>query len=163
MSYFTDNQGETWQLNLTIRKVKKLSEALGLDLLNPVHYMTVTSSITERLTFVFMLCEEQAKARDIDEDGFEERLYGENVSHEASQAFLEATKDFFTRMGQPQMSKLAQNSMAAMESGRSQLLEMESDGSLEQTIEKMMASLSAEQTGEPSMAGSASSENLDTT
>lgn len=115
-SSFTDNQGTTWTLHLTHAKVLQLAKALGLDALNPQHHLAILDSLTQRLAFVALLCEDEAKKANIGPDEFEGRLYmvdGDptNFSLEASRAFLEELADFFQRLGQTPMAKLTRKAI----------------------------------------------------
>ena len=90
---------ETWTLGLTLGKVREFRTRLGLDLLNPQHHLQVLNSLTDRLAFVFLLCEEQAKQTEVSVDEFEERLIGDGFADAASDAFLAELAFFFPQPG----------------------------------------------------------------
>lgn len=98
--------------------------------------MQVLASLTERLTFVFLLCEEDAKEQEITVDDFESRLYGEKIANEASYAFLAECEAFFRRLGQIAMAEMTKNSIASMRSGQARLDKMIEDGQLDSLLAK---------------------------
>jgi hypothetical protein len=136
MKSFKDAEGQTWNLSLTLGKVRQLREKLGLDLLNPSHYLQILNSLTDRLAFCFLLVEDQAKVIGVDADSFEERLYGPGVSIAASHAFLEETQNFFQKLGQTSMEALARKSIESMKSGQARIDEMISTGQFDSMLDK---------------------------
>ncbi|MCM2369643.1 hypothetical protein [Aporhodopirellula aestuarii] len=145
MKSFKDNQGQSWTLSLTLAKVRQCRTKLGLDLLNPQHYMQVLHSLTDRLTFCFLLCEEQAKDLKLSVDEFEERLYGEGISQGAGDAFLSECEHFFCRLGQTTQAELTRKSLESMIASRQNLSEMQKTGQLdslfteaEEAIQKLL-------------------------
>lgn len=136
MKTFTDNQGQIWTLILTLGKTRKMRESLGLDILNPNHYLQILASLTDRLAFTFLLVEQQANDLRIDADDFEERLYGEGFADKASLAFLGETEVFFQKLGQSAMTRLANRSIETMKSGQTRLNEIIASGQLDSLMEK---------------------------
>lgn len=112
MKTFKDNQGQTWTINLTIPKTMACINAIGLDLLNPQHYLQILSSLTDRMTFVFLLCEQEAKSLGVSVDDFEQRLHGDGITAEASRAFLEECEPFFRKFGQTQKAETTKTILA---------------------------------------------------
>lgn len=141
MKSFKDNQGHTWNLSLTLGKVRQMREKLGLDLLNPTHYLQILNSLTDRLAFCFLLVEDQAKAIGIDVDGFEERLYGDTVSTDAGLAFLEETELFFQKLGQKALATLARKSIESMRSGQARIDEMITTGQFASLLDQAEAEM----------------------
>lgn len=136
MKSFKDAEGQTWNLSLTLGKVRQLREKLGLDLLNPSHYLQILNSLTDRLAFCFLLVEDQAKAIGVDADAFEERLYGPGVSTSASHAFLEETQNFFQKLGQTSMEALARKSIESMKAGQARIDEMITTGQFDSLLDR---------------------------
>lgn len=134
MKSFKDNQGQQWNLALTLGKVRTLREKLGLDLLNPQHYLQILGSLTDRLAFVFLLVEPQANDIGIDVDEFEERLYGDGFATEAGTAFLLETELFFQKLGQKAMAGLAKSSIKSMAAGQAKLDEMLTSGQFDSLL-----------------------------
>jgi hypothetical protein len=144
MKTFTDNQGEIWNLTLSLAKIRKMRESLGLDILNPTHYLQIMSSLTDRLAFAYLLCEEQAKRIEVSIDQFEERLYGDGFANKASLAFLGETELFFQKLGQAAMASLAKRTIESMKAGQTRLDEMIASGQFDSLLnqaESEMASL----------------------
>jgi len=146
MQSFKDNEGQIWNVALTIGKVRQLREKLGLDLLDGQHHLQVMNSLTDRLAFVFLLVEEQAKDKGLDADELEMRFYGDGVATEASICFLKELENFFQRLGQTVQSRLTKSSIEAMGKARSRLDEMLQNGKVDSLLaeatkemEEMMA------------------------
>ena len=150
MRSFSDNMHQQWNLSLTLGKVRNLRDKLGLDLLNPQHHLQVLNSLTDRMAFVFLLCESQAKEYEVDVDEFEERLMGDGFADDASVAFLEELSDFFQRLGQVGLAKITQRSIKTMKAGKERMTQMIANGhfdSLLDTVEKEMEQLLPENAG----------------
>ena len=115
MKTFKDNMDEQFTLELSLPEIRRIRGVIGLDVFNPQHHMQILNSLTDRLTFVWLLCEEQAKRLELNCDQFEERMQGLRqgiaVSDEVSNAFLEELADFFHRLGQLAMAKLTQSQL----------------------------------------------------
>lgn len=105
--------------------------------------MQVLASLTERLTFVFLLCEKEADEQEIGADEFESRLYGDGVANEASFAFLAECEAFFRRLGQVAMAEMTKNSIATMRSGQARLDQMVKDGQLDSLLAKAEGEMEA--------------------
>ncbi|GAA4465432.1 hypothetical protein GCM10023156_53200 [Novipirellula rosea] len=124
-----------------------MREALGLDLLNPNHYLQILNSLTDRMAFVFLLCEEKATAMKVDADQFEERLYDspqrDGVSTEASLAFIQETEDFFLKLGQKALAAIARKSIESMKSGKAKVDEMIASGQFDSLLQKAQDEMDA--------------------
>ena len=155
MKEFKDNTGEAWSLRLNLGTVYKLHEKLGLDLCVHSHLLRVISSLTDRMAFVFCLCESQAKDRGVDADEFEDRIQG--CLHTASVAFCEEVADFFRRSAEPELialQRLVVKHVECMKNGRKSISELiESglyDSQLDEAVAKGQAELDQRMSGEPS-------------
>lgn len=147
MQSFKDAEEESWNVALTIGKVRQLREKLGLDLLDTQHHLQVLNSLTDRLAFVFLLVEEQAKGRGIDAESLEMRFYGEGVAASASLAFLRELESFFQRLGQTVQARLTKSSIDAMSKAQQRLEDLLTSGKVdsllkqaEKEMEEMMLS-----------------------
>jgi len=136
MKSFKDSQGQPWHLSLSLAKIRQMREKLGLDILNPTHYLQILNSLTDRLAFCFLLVEPQAKELQVDIDAFEERLYGDGVSTAASLAFLEETELFFQKLGQKALAALAKKSIESMKSGQARIDEMIATGQFDSLLDQ---------------------------
>ena len=150
MRTFVDNKNQKWVITLNGRKVRKMREKLGLDLLNPQHHMQVLSSLTDRLAFIWLLCETQANEYEVDVDEFEERLMGGTFADDASEALLSEIADFSRRLGQIGLAKITERSIKAMKTGQVRLTEMMASGQFDtllDTVESEMEKLLPESDG----------------
>ena len=150
MRAFVDNKNQKWVITLNGRKVRKMREKLGLDLLNPQHHMQVLSSLTDRLAFIWLLCETQANEYEVDVDEFEERLMGGAFADDASEALLSEIADFSRRLGQVGLAKITERSIKAMKTGQVRLTEMMASGQFDtllDTVESEMEKLLPESDG----------------
>ena len=136
MKKFKDNLGQEWVLSLNLGKVRKFRDRIGLDLLHPQHHLQVLQSKTDRLTFVFMLCEEQSKKYEVNVDEFEERLYGEGFADAASDAFLEDLADFYQRLGEDGLAGMTVRSLATMRKARKRLVKMMKTGEFTSVLDR---------------------------
>ena len=136
MQSFKDAEGETWNIALTIGKVRQLREKLGLDLLDTQHHLQVMNSLTDRLAFVFLLVEEQAKLREVDAEELELRFYGEGVASAASLSFLRELENFFQRLGQTVQARLTESSIEAMGKAQQRLDDLLKSGKVDSLLEQ---------------------------
>lgn len=136
MQSFKDAEGETWNIALTIGKVRQLREKLGLDLLDTQHHLQVMNSLTDRLAFVFLLVEEQAKLREVDAEELELRFYGEGVASAASLSFLRELENFFQRLGQTVQARLTKSSIEAMGKAQQRLDDLLKSGKVDSLLEQ---------------------------
>ena len=134
MQSFKDNEGTAWNIALTLGKVRQLREKLGLDLLDSQHHLQVLNSLTDRLAFVFLLVEEQAKERDIDAEALELRLCGDGIATSASVAFCEELASFFQRFGQQVQARLTRTSIQTMERANQRLAELIDSGKVDSML-----------------------------
>lgn len=136
MQSFKDAEGETWNIALTIGKVRQLREKLGLDLLDTQHHLQVMNSLTDRLAFVFLLVETQAKERGVDAEELELRFYGDGVAAAASIAFLKELENFFQRLGQTVQARLTDSSIKAMQKAQTRLDDLLRSGKVDSLLEQ---------------------------
>ncbi|TWT56503.1 hypothetical protein [Allorhodopirellula solitaria] len=137
MQTFKDNQGQTWTIALTLGKVRKIREKLGLDLLKPLHHAQILDSLTDQLAFVFLLCEEQAKEHSISIDDFEDRLAGDSVAQDASIAFLEECAFFFHRYGRIEEYQTTRRVIRLTTDLRARQVELATNGRLDSLMDAM--------------------------
>ena len=134
MHSFKDNEGTTWNIALTIGKVRQLREKLGLDLLDSQHHLQVLNSLTDRLAFVFLLVEEQAKDRKVNAEELEQRLCGKGIATAASVAFCEELESFFHRFDQGVQARLTRTSIETMQKANARLAELIDSGQVDSML-----------------------------
>ena len=143
MQTFKDNKNRKWVIDLTIAKVRRLRDALGLDLMNPQHYVSVLQSLTDQLSFVFLLVEHEAKEEGIDADGFERRLQGEGIATGASLAFLNELAVFFRKFDLEAFAKMADNSIRMRKKAQASFNEMIASGRFDSAMEQATMEMEA--------------------
>lgn len=105
MRTFRDTKGRTWRVELNVRQVKRVRDALGVDLANAIRAGrdgTVEADALERVAndpvlladVLWTLCEGEAKASGVTDDDFGSALAGDSIS-DATRAFLDELVDFF--------------------------------------------------------------------
>lgn len=146
MKSFKDNQGHPWHISLSLAKCRQIREKIGLDLLNPSHLMQVLASLTDQLTFCFLLVEDQANAMQprLTVDDFEERLYGDKVSLEISNTFLEECELFFQKLGQHGMAALVKKSIESRNLSQARMESLITTGQFDSLCEKAEAEIRKE-------------------
>ena len=86
------------------------------------------------MAFCFLMVEEEARRFGVNDDEFEERLYGDGIADSASVAFLEETELFFQKLGQSGMANLAKVSMETMRMGQAKMNELLANGVIDSAI-----------------------------
>ena len=105
MRQFRDTKGRTWKVELNVRQMKRVRDALGVDLVNVIEARrdgTVAADTLERVAndpvlladILWVLCEGEAKPAGVTDDDFGSALAGDSIS-EATRAFLDELVDFF--------------------------------------------------------------------
>ena len=105
MRQFTDTKERVWEVELNVRQMKRVRDALGIDLVNVIQAGrdgTVATDTLDRVAndpillvdILWVLCEGQAKAAGVTDDDFGSSLAGDSIS-DATRAFLDELVDFF--------------------------------------------------------------------
>ena len=105
MRQFTDTKDRVWEVELNVRQMKRVRDALGIDLVNVIQAGrdgTVATDTLDRVAndpillvdILWVLCEGQAKAAGVTDDDFGSSLAGDSIS-DATRAFLDELVDFF--------------------------------------------------------------------
>ena len=105
MRQFTDTKERVWDVELNVRQMKRVRDALGIDLVNVIQAGKDGAVATDTLDSVandpillvdilWVLCETQAKASGVTDDDFGSALAGDSIS-DATRAFLDELVDFF--------------------------------------------------------------------
>lgn len=100
-------------------------------------------SLTDRLAFCFLLCEQQAKELKVSVDEFEERLYGDGLATEAGIAFLEELSDFYLKLDQKAFAMLTRIAINAIQAGVARIQDMESSGQIVSLVEQAQKEVAA--------------------
>ena len=134
MRTFQDNQGQKWNLSISLADLRKHRNTLGLDLFSHKHHTQVMESLLDQLSFCFLLCEEQAKKLDVSIEEFEERLQGDGIATEAGVQFLEALADFYLSYGKKALAMLTQVAIRAIRAGEARMADLEETGQIDSLI-----------------------------
>jgi len=115
-SAFTDGLGRQWLLKVNIRTVRVVREHLGIDLETFMESGETMADLMfkNRDTFcqiLWIMCERQAKDKNIEPEVFAEGLDGQAINA-ATSAFLQAVVDFSPR---PQMAQAIREAWAMYE------------------------------------------------
>ena len=96
MGSFQDNQGRSWSIALTIGAVKRIRSDLHVDVidLREDTFLQLVNDAVLMNDLIWILCQAQAKDRNVNEEDFAEAIKGGPAS-EAIGMVLEAIPDFF--------------------------------------------------------------------
>lgn len=133
MRQFNDKNGQAWSLELTIGQARK-----SFDIGNPESLTALLDEPYSRFDMLWLMCEKQAKERNIDVDQFDLLLAEENAMIAAHDALLLAINDFFQRIGKPSLSLLMTKSRAAAK--RLETLATEKVNTIDSQLEKVIQS-----------------------
>lgn len=101
---FKDGKGEEWSLNITVNTIRRVKEALGIDLMSIVDEVDAEgNSILHKLhndielliNTVYMVCKPQADAKGISDVDFGELMATGDILEEATTALIEGMVLFF--------------------------------------------------------------------
>lgn len=97
---FTDSAGDDWPLAVTVASARRVRDEAGIDILE---FTRGKPDVLERMladeytvcTVLWAVCRPLAESRDVDPEGFAERLASAEVIEAAVAALIEALIDFF--------------------------------------------------------------------
>lgn len=110
MAKFTCNKGKDWLININVSTLRKVKQSLDFDLLGgsgtPLDSLQKLAANPILLCDVlFVLCQDQAKERNITDEQFGEGLCGDAIEH-ASDALLEELVNFFPSQRREKLKRL---------------------------------------------------------
>ena len=99
MHTFTDNAGRTWTITINVAAIKRVRGLLGIDLYKLVDdgFKPLADLIGDPVQLadvLFVLCKDEADARQVTDEDFGRALYGDAITL-AAEAFVEELVDFF--------------------------------------------------------------------
>lgn len=97
MNTFTDGKGRNWEIVIDVAQVKKLRSVLNVDIdavATKDGYAKVFSDIVLFIDVIYVLCQNECKARGLTDEDFGKGMVG-NPLDGAKNAFMEAVADFF--------------------------------------------------------------------
>ena len=98
----------------------------------------IWGSLTDQLTFVFLLVEEEAKNEGIGPDDFERRLQGDGVATEASQAFLKEVALFFRKYDQEGLARVTDEQIKMKDQTKSYVDKLIQTGRFDSVMTQML-------------------------
>lgn len=96
MAKFRDSEGREWAVSVTIYDARRIKKELGVDLLDHRQVTAVCGDIIKAIDVLWLLCESQAKERQISDEAFGRSLGGDAIEA-AIDALLGAMTDFFPK------------------------------------------------------------------
>jgi hypothetical protein len=112
---FTDNQGRTWPVEITVQTVKDLRRTLDFDLYTVIE---PDSEMLRRLAtdavflcdVLYVTCQRECQTREVSDEDFGRALHGDAIAS-ATDAFLDAVEAFFQNARQAVMAKILTGNM----------------------------------------------------
>jgi hypothetical protein len=117
MHKFTDTDGREWKLSIHVSAIKRVKDALDLDLLGVADGKLLQELSEDPMLLanvLFVLCEKQCQDAGISDEQFGEGLGGDVIA-EATEALLTELVDFF-RPGRREILRRALAKVQATES-----------------------------------------------
>jgi len=93
MHSFKDTNGTEWAVAVNVATVKRVRQAIKIDLLDPKISATLAGDPIALVDTLFVLCEDQAKERGVSDEQFGAAMAGDTIAH-AVDALLEEIVDF---------------------------------------------------------------------
>ncbi len=136
---FTDSEGTRWDLRLDIVIARRIRDVLGVDLVNR------GNEEIERLgrdafllvDVIYLVCEGQAKERNITDEQFGRRLAGDPIS-EATDAFMEALIRFTPSPRRTILATVWSKTRAIAAAKQEAVTAMVNSGEIDQMLTAMM-------------------------
>lgn len=99
MRVFKDASGKTWTIQITVSTVKKCRAHVNVDLPGLFDdeckgLQEITNDPIRFTELLFVIVQDEAKERQVDQDAFESAMYGDALEQSMS-AFLDELIDFF--------------------------------------------------------------------
>lgn len=139
---FNDRNGNVWTVALTLGRVREVRSKFALDVLNENDWTRLMSSLLDRLTYVWWLVKEQADARNISIDAFDQSLCSGDYAEKASDAFLDELIFFYEELNQTKLQKLTEAFRTGTEKEREKFRTDEFEQLLMRTINGSTSSTS---------------------
>jgi len=109
MREFTDSQGRTWRLQMTIGALKRVRNLTGIDLLglsdgSPPLLTRLGTDVVLLIDTIFALLKPDADAAGVTDEEFGASLGGE-AAQNAQKAFYEELADFLRGLGRAELAR----------------------------------------------------------
>lgn len=138
MRSFVDKSGQSWAVELTIGIARRV-----FDIGQPESVSKLLDDPFARFDLLWLLCEQQANQRNIDQAKFDGLLADEGAYVQSNDALLGAVEDFFRRIGKESLALLMTKSREAAQRLETLATSKVStiDSALEKTISKALESV----------------------
>jgi hypothetical protein len=136
MPSFTDDKGREWHVSLNINKARAIRERLGVNILNVEGLDTLAQDVVLLVDVLFLLCEDQLRARGVNDLEFGESLSGMSLQS-GSDAMIQALLDFSPPRQQKVLRQLHQTWVTLHDMLAGQVTEIQ-----EKQLKKAMALMS---------------------
>jgi|GEM_PF-1753246 len=113
MPKFTDIEGHSWDLAITIAGARRLKEEAGVDILEPQSLQSAVDDPFKEFDVLAGICNTQMREISITVEDFDRRLADAAVHDAACQSLREALAAFFGRMGRGDLSRLVERTTSA--------------------------------------------------
>ncbi len=136
---FADKEKRSWSLRITIADARRLKET-GTDICNPEGFQIIFASTLSQIEMIAELMRPQWEAASMSYEQFADWLIDdEGRWAEVQECFINALTDFFRRLGEPHLARLAEKAREAAEKAvRAQLARVDGP-KLDQMIDAMLA------------------------
>jgi len=109
MREFTDSEGRTWRLHMTIGALKRVRGLIGIDLLGlsdgkPPLLTRLGTDVVLLIDTIFALVKPEADAAGVSDEAFGAALGGE-AAQNAQKAFYEELTDFLRGLGRAELAR----------------------------------------------------------
>ena len=153
MRNFEDEEGQNWEIVLTIASAKRVRDLLQVNLLEldqgePPLIARLTSDVILLIDVIFCLVKPQADKLKISDEQFAEGLGGE-AAERATKAFLEELADFFRGLGREEMAQAIERAQEVIRLGVKKAAEQIAAMDLEGELDRILGGSSTSSPGSP--------------
>jgi len=97
MTTFTNNQGQSWEVQINVATLKRVRDILGIDLVNDPETKNLSQLADDEIMIVdviYLICRDQAVERNISDEEFGKCMAGDAIT-QACNALMEGLANFF--------------------------------------------------------------------
>jgi len=157
MQTFTDNQGKSWSIEITVATVKELKRDLEVDLMTIAEQGDdllgkLASDPVLLVDALWVVCRDQAEADGIGDEAFAGRLGGDSLD-EAIMALMEAIADFFPKARRQMLRKMLAKAREAESRLLDQINQKLDSEEMDAEIDRQLASYGDGSTSSPASSG----------
>jgi hypothetical protein len=131
MKTFIDNSGRTWAVTINVDSIKRVRDALGVNLLDAVDGKLIERLVADPILLcdiLYVLCQPEASAQGVNDSEFGRAMAGDAIDH-ATTSLLEELVAFFPATRRQLLSK-ALTKLRALEARAIELIDRKLDDPL---------------------------------